>query len=139
MLRWTPPRYLQLVRTSAAYDLVVTAPFATPWTLAWLHAGLQRLAAALGVAGLPPLDSLHVLFANLLGVIVVVWSVLRLRDPTVTLGRHDAAARAGFCLAMLYALTHGASPLVAGFAVLEFAFFVAQAMPVREAGVRPRS
>ncbi len=134
MLRWTPPRYLQLVRASAAYDLVVTAPFATPWTLAGLHAGLQRLAAALGVAGLPPLDPLHVLFANLLGVIVVVWSVLRLRAPTIALGRHDAAARAGFCLAMFYALAHGASPLVAGFAVLELAFGVAQAMPVGPAG-----
>ncbi len=138
MLRWTPTRYLQLVRTSAAYDLVVTAPFATPWTLAWLHAGLQRLAAALGVAGLPPLDSLHVLFANLLGVIVIVWSVLRLRAPTIALGRHDAAARAGFCLAMVHALAHDASPLVAGFAVIELVFFVAQALPVRDAGATPR-
>jgi hypothetical protein len=133
MLHWTPRRYLQLVRTSAAYDLVVTAPFATPWTLAWLHAGLQHVAAALGVAGLPPLDPLHVLFANLLGVIVVVWSVLRLRGPTIALGRHDAAARAGFSLAMAYALAHGGSPLVAGFGVLELSFFVAQALPIRAA------
>ena len=133
MLRWTLPRYLQVVRASAAYDLVVTAPFATPWTLAWLHAGLQQLAAALGVAPLPALDPLHVLFANLLGIVVVAWSLVRLRRPTVELGRFDAGARLGFALAQCFALVHGASPLVAGFTAFELAFFVAQALPVRTA------
>jgi len=128
------PAFLRIVRASAAYDLVVTLPFATPWTLALVHAGLQSLAAALGVAGLPPLDMLHVLLADLLGIVVTVWSLVRLRAPGVELGRFDAAARLGFALAQGYALAHGASPVLIGFLVVEVAFFLAQALPVeREA------
>ena len=130
MLRIPEPRYLRIVRASAVYDILVTAPFATPWTLAWLHAGLQRLAAALGAAPLPALDVLHVLFANLLGIVVLTWATARLRAPTLALGRLDAAARLGFLLAQLGALAHGASAIVGGFSLFEFGFFVAQAWPV---------
>ena len=130
MFRIPETRYLRIVRASAAYDLVVTAPFATPWTLAWLHAGLQRVAAALGAAPLPALDVMHVLFANLLGIVVVTWALARLQAPAVALGRLDAAARLGFLLAQLGALAHGASAVVAGFSVFEFGFFVAQAWPI---------
>jgi hypothetical protein len=126
MPRWSTRSYLQVVRASAAYDLVVTAPFATPWTLAWVHAGLGATADALGVAAPPPLDTMQVLFANLLGIVVVVWALVRLRAPSVTLGRHDAAARAGFALAQAYALAHGATPLLAGFTTLELVFLAAQ-------------
>ena len=31
---WKLAPYLRLVRASALYDLLVTAPFATPWSLA---------------------------------------------------------------------------------------------------------
>jgi hypothetical protein len=125
------PAYLRIVRASALYDLVVTLLFATPWTLALAHAGLQATAAALGVAGLPPLDTLHVLFANLMGLVVCVWALVRLRAPEVSFGRLDAGGRLGFAFAEGWALAHGASPLVAGFLVAEIAFFAAQALPVR--------
>ena len=29
--------FVRIVRASAWYDLIVSAPFATPWTFAWLH------------------------------------------------------------------------------------------------------
>ncbi|MGN6528826.1 MAG: hypothetical protein ACTHL8_20730 [Burkholderiaceae bacterium] len=125
------PAYLRIVRASAVYDLAVTLMFATPWTLALAHAGLQATAAALGVAGLPSLDALHVLFANLMGIVVCVWALVRLRAPEVAFGRFDAGGRLGFAFAEGWALAHGASPLVAAFLVAELAFFVAQALPVR--------
>ena len=34
--------FLTIVRASAAYDLLLTAPFATPWTFAFAHAHLVQ-------------------------------------------------------------------------------------------------
>ena len=61
-------RYLRIVRASGWYDLLVTWPFALPWTFAWLYAQLNLLAQALALPGtLHPLDTTHMLLANLLG------------------------------------------------------------------------
>ena len=65
-------RYRQLVRTSAIYDLVATAAFATPWTFQLVHQTLGL------ISPLPDFKPLHGFFANLLGSIVVVWSILRI-------------------------------------------------------------
>ena len=43
-------RYLRIVRASGWYDLLVTWPFALPWTFAWLYAQLNLLAQALALA-----------------------------------------------------------------------------------------
>jgi hypothetical protein len=50
------PAYLRAVRTSAWYDLVVTAAFATPWTYALVHDALSELGDALGLGTLPAVD-----------------------------------------------------------------------------------
>jgi hypothetical protein len=123
--------YLRLVRASAWYDLVVTAGFATPWTFAAIHAGLNTLSNLLGMAArFPPFEPAHLLMANLLGSIVTVWAVLRLREPRVVYGRYDAAGRFLFAAWELYALLHGGHPLIWGFFVMEVVFGVAQALPL---------
>ncbi len=128
------PRYLKLVRASAAYDLLVTWPFATPWTFAWLYGQLVAVAQALQLPGVAhPLDATHLLFANLLGSVVVVWSLARLWAPSVQLGRLDAAARFLFAAWQVYAVAHGASAIVLGFTVFELVFGVLQSAPVRGA------
>ena len=33
--------YRRIVRASAFYDVIVTAPFATPWTFVWVLQGLR--------------------------------------------------------------------------------------------------
>lgn len=92
-----PVSYLRIVRASAWYDLAVTAGFATPWSFSAVLAGLSALARLLGVeTAFPPFAAEHVLMANLLGSVVTVWAVLRLRAPQVVYGRYDAAARALF-------------------------------------------
>ena len=69
--------YLKIVRASGWYDLIVTWPFATPWTFVWLYANLAVLAQSLGLPGtVHPLDATHVMLANLLG------SVALQREPT---------------------------------------------------------
>src|SRR5471030_3501939 len=88
---WTSTQYRRLVRGSAWYDLIVTAAFATPWSFAALHGVLSSASQALNLPGeLPAFEPMHMLMANLLGSIVCVWAVLRIRDPQQVYGRYDA-------------------------------------------------
>ncbi|MGZ3416850.1 MAG: hypothetical protein ACXVEF_16505 [Polyangiales bacterium] len=118
----------RIVFASALYDLIVTAPFATPWTAQHSFGMLGRAHAALGLSGVVPSlsDPFALLFANLMGSIVVVWSVVRLLSPTPRLGAADTAGRALFSLWMAFALAHGASSILVGFLVLEIAWAIVQ-------------
>ncbi|GEM_PF-2106738 len=113
--------YRRLVRSSAIYDLVATAAFATPWTFGIIHQLLGQLTP------LPPFVPLHVLFANLLGSIVVVWSALRVWNPQPIFGLFDSIARGLFFIWQLYYLVvMGGSPIVWFFAIPELLFGLAQ-------------
>jgi len=129
---WTSTQYRRVVRGSAWYDLIVTAAFVTPWSFTALHGLLTGLSQALDLPGeLPAFAPMHMLMANLLGSIVCVWSVLRIRDPQQVYGRYDAVGRFLFSTWQLYALLHGASSLLVIFLVFELAWGVAQVLPVR--------
>ncbi|WP_296224130.1 hypothetical protein [Ralstonia sp. UBA689] len=123
--------FVRIVRASAWYDLIVTAPLATPWTFTRLHQALNALAGGLGIGLLPAFGPAHLLMANLMGSVVCVWSVLRIRRASVALGRYDAAARWLFALWQAYALISGATLLVAPFLLAEIGFGLAQSVPVR--------
>ena len=123
---------LTIVRASAAYDLLLTAPFATPWTFALAHAQLSAVNRSLGGQALPDFGPFHVLFACLMGSIVLVWSVLRLRAPSVMLGRYDGAGRFLFSTWMAWTLASTGAPLLWLFLVPEFCWGVAQWLPVAQ-------
>jgi hypothetical protein len=128
-----PLRYLSIVRASAWYDLLVTWPFATPWTFVWLYASMGALAQTLGLPGtVHPLDATHVMFANLLGSVVVVWSLARVMSPSVRLGRLDGLARFLFAAWQVNAYLSGASAIVLGFTFFELVFGVLQFFPVKD-------
>lgn len=125
---------LRIVRASAWYDLAATAAFMTPWTTSLCLKGFALLSAALGLdRPVPSLDASQMLFANLLGSVVIVWSLWRLRHPSRTVGLYDALARGLFALWQIYAVTQGASVLILGFTVMEVGFAIAQGMPVSDA------
>ena len=125
--------YLRIVRASAWYDLVVTIGFATPWTFMAIHQSLVALSMGMAIPGaLPPFEPAHMLMANLLGTVVTLWAVLRLRHTQRVHGHYDAAARFAFAALQLYAVAHGASMLILGFTVFEVLFGVAQLLPVRQ-------
>jgi magnesium-transporting ATPase (P-type) len=125
-------QYRRLVRGSAWYDLIVTAAFATPWSFAALHAVMVSVSQAFDLPGsLPPFEPVHLLMANLLGSIVCVWAVLRIRDPQLIYGRYDAVGRFLFAAWQAYALAHGASSLLVIFLIFELAWGIAQVLPVR--------
>jgi len=113
--------YRRLVRTSAIYDVISTAAFATPWTFAVTHQLLSSLSP------LPPFEPLHVLFANMLGSIVLVWSVLRIWNPKPIYGLFDSFGRGlFFTWQIYYLLAMDGAPIVWLFAVPELLFGIAQ-------------
>jgi hypothetical protein len=76
------------------YDLIVTAVFATPWTFALAHDQLSAFNQWLGGTALPAFTPFHILFACLMGSVVLVWSLLRLLKPQLYHGRYDGSASA---------------------------------------------
>lgn len=124
--------YRTLVRSSGWYDLVVTAGFATPWTFVMIQGALAALAVSLHLPGaLPVMSPMLVLLANLLGSVVIVWSIIRIRDPQQKYGRYDAVARFLFAMWQIYAVVQGASVIILGFTVMEVLFGVLQVLPVK--------
>lgn len=130
MPAFSPAQFRRVVQASAVYDLVVTAPFATPWTFAIAFGQLSAVNQALGGQPLPAFAPMQLLFALLMGSVVMVWSVLRLRGPTVLLGRHDAAARALFSLWMAWTWAQTREPVLLLFLLPELSWAVVQAWRV---------
>ncbi|SDF51496.1 MULTISPECIES: hypothetical protein [unclassified Duganella] len=128
--------YRHIVRASAIYDLVLTAPFATPWSFAIVRAQLDATNQALGGAALPAFTPFHILFACLLGSVVLVWSVLRIRDPQPLYGRYDGIARLLFSSWMIWTLHATGAPLLWLFIVPELAWGIVQWLPLRVRRVR---
>lgn len=132
--------YLRVVRASGWYDLLITWPFALPWTFDLLYAQLGALGQALGLPGeLHPLEPAHMLLANLMGSVIVVWSIARILEPTVLLGRLDGVARLLFSTWMIYAVAQGANAVVLGFVLVELLFGVVQWWRVAAQGRAPVS
>ena len=122
----------RVVRASAFYDLIVTAGFATPWTAAVALGTVTDVHRGLGFDGALPVieDPFTMLFANLLGSIVVVWAVVRLIRPTPFLGAGDTVGRLLFSTWFAWALVEGASPVLVGFLVLEVGWGLVQGYAV---------
>lgn len=125
--------YLKIVRTSAWYDLVATAGFMTPWSFALVFSWLQQLSKTLGSSdSLPTFNTTHILMVNMLGCIVVIWSLLRLRHTSPLLGKYDCVSRFMFAACQIYALKHGGPPVIGIFLFFELLFGILQALPITE-------
>lgn len=121
-------RYTTLVQASAVYDLMVTAAFAFPVLAGIVISQLALLHNQLALSGsFPVFAPLHLLFVNLLGSLVVVWSLVRLIRPDRLAGIADGVARMLFSGAMLWALYyHDITQLVLLFLVPELLWGMAQ-------------
>lgn len=93
-----------IVRGFAAFDFAVTALFALPWTADRLIGILFLLDARLfGGAELPvTLSALTLTFANIMGVLGVIWALVRWTAPTLTYARMDAIGRAAVAAIILW-------------------------------------
>jgi hypothetical protein len=130
--------YLRLIRFSAWYDIVITTAFATPWTFAVLYRQLNAAAQLTGASPLPEFDSVHVLFVNLAGSVVLMWAAVRLWRTQAIHGLCDGIVRGLFALWQGFALLQGASALVWPFLIAEIGFFITQLAPIVLRVVRPK-
>jgi len=89
-----------------------------------------------GGAPLPAFGLVHVLPGCLMGSLVMLWSFMRLGEPSLALGRYEGIGRFLFALWMGWALLEGSLPLVWLFFVPELMCGVAHWLPVTPA-VRP--
>lgn len=112
----------------AAYDILVTAGFATPWTAAFVLRTLSQMHTYFGFAGTAPfiVDSVTMLFVNLLGTIVLTWSILRLFRPTLLNGAFDCATRLVFALWMYFAMQAGVTTIIWALLLGELIWFLLQ-------------
>jgi len=102
--------------------------------LSWVH-------DSLGLPGseMPDLETSHLLFVTLFGVVVTMWSVVRVIRPIPLLIAADTAGRAAFSLAFIWALAAGHSTVIVPLLVLEVAFLVAQGLGVRKTLIAERT
>jgi hypothetical protein len=121
-------RYLKVVRASAWYDLLVTAPFALPVVSTMFLALLKSTHQSLGLSGsLPEYEAGHLLFVNLMGCLVLVWATLRLMHTRVEHGLYDGVARLLFAFCQAYYLFGSElSTLIVPFLLVECLFGAAQ-------------
>lgn len=125
-------------RAGAAYDLAVTAPFATPWTASLVLDLFRAAHTGLDLPGSPPPepDALTLLFISLFGSAVLMWSLARWYRPERLLISIDTVGRAAFSVWFAWALYQGQSAITVLFLVLELAWCAAQlrAVTAREDG-----
>lgn len=122
-------RYKKIVRYSGIYDLVVTLPFSLPIVSVWMIGAFSRAHGYFGLSGeVPAFEGSHMLFVNLLGCIVTVWSALRIMKPDPLFGLFDSFGRFSFASWQLYYLLTGhITPLLWALFVPELSWGILQA------------
>lgn len=120
--------YRKIVRASAVYDILVTFPFALPGLAVWNLAQIKTLHTSFAFSGsLPDFAPFHLFFVNLMGSLVMVWSILRVYMPEPIFGLYDSFARVLFSSWMLYyLLLHNVTGVLWLFIVPEISWGVIQ-------------
>ena len=113
--------FSSIVRSSGIYDIVIMIPFAIPGVVSWTMHQISNIHNSLSLSGtVPEFSSLHLLFINIMAVITIVWSVLRVLNPTPLYGLYDTVARLLIALLMLvYLLQYNVSEIMWLFFMVE--------------------
>ena len=78
-----PAQNKAIVRASAIYDFLTVAGFSTPWTFGAALGLVIHTGRAFGLSGAQPdFEPMQMMFANLMGSAVLVWSIARYVYPT---------------------------------------------------------
>ena len=113
--------FSSIVRSSGIYDIVIMIPFAIPGVVSWTMHQISNIHNSSSLSGtVPEFSSLHLLFINIMAVITIVWSVLRVLNPTPLYGLYDTVARLLIALLMLvYLLQYNVSEIMWLFFMVE--------------------
>lgn len=110
-----------VLRRVALFDLLVTLPFALPIVAQRVVYALFDLDEWLGLGTvMPRLDSLHLLFINLMGILAVLWNLARVRSRGTELAQMDVWGRCAVALWIVgYVLFSRVTPVLLLFVVTE--------------------
>lgn len=124
----TEKSYLKLVKASAWYDILVTTVYAFPILVGLAINSFRDLHEALGAGGsFPEFEPLHYFMLNLMGTVITIWSIVRIRYNLAFLGLYDAYGRLFFSTWMLYYLVvHNISATMYLYLIPEVLWGVAQ-------------
>ena len=125
----------KVFRGVAWVDLAVTLPFALPLIADAMIALIYGIDRTIGL-GTPSISfemgSLAMMFVHIMGVLGVVWAIVRLRNPSPELALNDAFARLVVAALIVYAIAQGATPVLWLFVLTELAGSALQFIALRE-------
>ncbi len=107
---------------SALYDFIAAGVYVLPVVAMWyLNSTLHSAHQTWGTSGdFPAFDHLHVIFVNLFGGFVVMWSTLRIIKRTPVFALCDGLLRFYFAIIMLfYVLNWQVTSLIYAFILME--------------------
>lgn len=117
-----------IIRSSGIYDIVIMIPFAIPGVVSWTMSQISNIHNSLSLSGtVPGFSSLHLLFINIMAIITIIWSVLRVRNPAPLYGLYDTITRIFIAATMLvYLLLYNVSEIMWLFLMSEVTWAVLQ-------------
>ena len=126
---------IRAIRLIAAWDLLLTLPFAIPLVNARL---IESLSLAHGIISprrpLPAFDGLHLFFVTLFGIMAVLWAIVRMQRPSRYLALSDTVGRAVVAIVMISFTALGGSAIPALFSLSEICLGIVQAVVLARMG-----
>ena len=117
-----------IVRGSGIYDVVILLPFAIPGVVEWTMLFISNIHHSLFLQGsMPTFSPFHFLFINVMAIVSIVWSVIRIMNPLAIYGWYDTVARILIAITMLvYLVEYQVSQILWVFIVAEVAWATLQ-------------
>ena len=120
--------YSSIIRSSGIYDIVVMLPFTVPGVVEWTLLQLQAVHNSLALGGsFPEFSPFHLLFINVMALITIVWSILRVHNPIPRYAAYDTVARILIATIMLvYLVRYNITEILWLFLLAEVAWVALQ-------------
>jgi len=120
--------FSSIIRSSGIFDIVIMMPFAIPGVVEWTMHQISNIHNSFSLSGtVPEFSPLHLLFINIMAIITIVWSVLRVRNPIPLYGLYDTVTRIFIATTMLvYLLQYNVSEIMWLFLMVEVTWAVLQ-------------
>ena len=120
--------FSSIIRSSGIYDIIIMIPFSVPGLVELTLYQMSTIHNSLSLSGtVPEFSSLHLLFINIMAIITIVWSVLRVRNPIPLYGIYDTVIRMLIAVTMLvYLLLYNVSEIMWLFLMAEVTWAVLQ-------------
>ena len=120
--------YRSIIKASGIYDILVLLPFAIPGAVEMVFTLIKKIHDDLALTGsLPEFSPYHFMFVNIMGIISIVWAVIRIRTPIHLYACYDTAARLIIAANMLiYLLYYDITQIIWLFFVAEVTWAILQ-------------